>query len=194
MQCEVTKLHIGKPWINLKKNENLSNYSLGQSSIAKQLLTFTKTEQIDEGKCALLSCISIFVLSTAAFPALVSHAGWSKPTRIPRDFRPLTSCSRDSNEWRSSFSLYANPWECAGALNVTHSWFSSFAALNSFVNGARISSILLNMCTHICEHECTLMNKKLWESASSVACSFGVSFCLICIKYQLKCLGTGEQT
>lgn len=31
------KTHIRKPWINLMKNANLSNYSLGQSSIAKQL-------------------------------------------------------------------------------------------------------------------------------------------------------------
>lgn len=145
------KTHVRKPWINLMKNANLSNYSLGQSSIAKQLLAFTKMKQIIEGKCSLPSRICICVLSTAVFPALVSRAGSSKPTRLPGDFRPLTSCSRDSNEWRSSLSLcMLILGNVQGALNVTHSWFSSFAALNSFVNGARITSILLNMHAHTC--------------------------------------------
>lgn len=163
MQCEVTKCPLEShdliPW----KNANLCNYSLGQSSIAKIFLALKKGGQRVVGECTFLACISIFVLSIVLFhwPALVSHAGWSNPTRIPRDFCSLTSCSRDSNGRRSSFSLYANLWECTEALNVTHSWFSSFAALNSFESGARITSMLLNMHTHSLEYERTHIHRTI---------------------------------
>lgn len=43
-----------------------------------------------------------------------------------------------------------------GALNVTRSWFSSFAALNSFVSGAGITSMLLSMHTSSQSYEITM--------------------------------------